>query len=200
MVDMEQMFSLLNVNAEVEDKPGAPALVASGGEVRFENVRFGYRPDREILHGVSFTIPAGKRLAIVPHGALFYLPFAALPDPDGGQPLVVNHELISLPSATTLAVLRANDGCTDTNANASDFATGTPQPRHSGSALKTCSGGSTGGGTGGGTGSDSQSVTIPQIQGNGATSPLVGKKVSTRGVVTKLLNNGSAFVRDLINQ
>lgn len=95
------------------------------------------------------------------------------------------------PSAsTTLAVLRANDGCTDTNANASDFATGTPQPRHSGSALKTCSGGSTGGGTGGGTGSDSQSVTIPQIQGNGATSPLVGKKVSTRGVVTKLLNNG----------
>ncbi|MSP02166.1 MAG: ABC transporter ATP-binding protein/permease [Acetobacteraceae bacterium] len=65
LVDMEQMFALLNVAAEVEDKPGAPALVASGGEVRFENVRFGYRPDREILHGVSFTIPAGKRLAIV---------------------------------------------------------------------------------------------------------------------------------------
>ena len=65
LVDMEQMFALLNVAAEVEDKPGAPALTASGGEVRFDDVRFGYRPDREILHGVSFAIPAGKRLAIV---------------------------------------------------------------------------------------------------------------------------------------
>ena len=65
LVDMEQMFALLNVAAEVEDKPNAPALIASGGEVRFEDVRFGYRPDREILHGVSFSIPAGKRLAIV---------------------------------------------------------------------------------------------------------------------------------------
>ena len=65
LVDMEQMFALLNVAAEVEDKPNAPALDASGGEVRFEDVRFGYRPDREILHGVSFSIPAGRRLAIV---------------------------------------------------------------------------------------------------------------------------------------
>ena len=70
MVDMEQMFTLLNVAAEVEDKPGAPALAAPPeggpcGEVRFEDVRFGYRPDREILHGVSLVIPAGKRLAVV---------------------------------------------------------------------------------------------------------------------------------------
>ncbi len=65
LVDMEQMFALLNVAAEIEDKPGAPALIASGGEVRFDNVRFGYRPDREILHGVSFTIPGGKRIAVV---------------------------------------------------------------------------------------------------------------------------------------
>ena len=65
LVDMEQMFALLDVHPEVEDKAGAPPLVASGGEVRFENVRFGYRPDREILHGISLTIPAGKRLAIV---------------------------------------------------------------------------------------------------------------------------------------
>ena len=65
LVDMEQMFALLNVSAEVEDKPGAPPLAAEGGAVRFEDVRFGYRPDREILHGVSFTIPAGRRLAIV---------------------------------------------------------------------------------------------------------------------------------------
>ena len=65
MVDMEQMFNLLDVPAEIEDKPGAPALHPAGGEVRFEDVRFGYRPDREILHGVSFVIPAGKRVAIV---------------------------------------------------------------------------------------------------------------------------------------
>jgi ATP-binding cassette subfamily B protein len=71
LVDMEQMFTLMEVEPEIVDKPGAPALVtgAAGGpegrEVRFENVHFGYRPNREILHGISFTIPAGKRVAIV---------------------------------------------------------------------------------------------------------------------------------------
>jgi ABC-type transport system involved in Fe-S cluster assembly fused permease/ATPase subunit len=65
LVDMEQMFTLMGVEAEITDKPGAPTLIAGGGEVRFENVHFGYRPNREILHGVSFTVPAGKRLAIV---------------------------------------------------------------------------------------------------------------------------------------
>jgi ATP-binding cassette, subfamily B, heavy metal transporter len=67
LVDMEQMFTLMEVEAEIVDRPGAPQLVTSptGGEVRFENVQFGYRPNREILHGVSFTIPAGRRLAIV---------------------------------------------------------------------------------------------------------------------------------------
>jgi ATP-binding cassette subfamily B protein len=67
LVDMEQMFTLLQVEAEITDKPGAPPLIteAAGAEVRFENVHFGYRPNREILHGISFTIPAGRRLAIV---------------------------------------------------------------------------------------------------------------------------------------
>ncbi len=75
LVDMEQMFALLRVEQEVRDKPGAVALTANlgagpAGEVRFENVRFGYRPDREILKGVDFVIPAGQRLAIVgPTGA-----------------------------------------------------------------------------------------------------------------------------------
>jgi ATP-binding cassette subfamily B protein len=75
LVDMEQMFALLRVEQEVRDKPGAMALTASlgdgpAGEVRFENVHFGYRPDREILKGVDFVIPAGRRLAIVgPTGA-----------------------------------------------------------------------------------------------------------------------------------
>jgi ABC-type transport system involved in Fe-S cluster assembly fused permease/ATPase subunit len=67
LVDMEQMFTLMQVEAEITDQPGARSLVAgaAGGEVRFEDVHFGYRSNREILHGVSFTIPAGNRVAIV---------------------------------------------------------------------------------------------------------------------------------------
>jgi ATP-binding cassette subfamily B protein len=70
LTDMEQMFGLLAVPAEVRDAPGAPALAKGPGEIRFEDVRFGYRPDREILKGVSFTVPPGRMLAIVgPTGA-----------------------------------------------------------------------------------------------------------------------------------
>jgi len=69
-IDMEAMFRLIDTPAEIEDSPGAPDLHAGAGEIRFEDVRFGYDPDREILHGVSFTIPAGRTLAIVgPTGA-----------------------------------------------------------------------------------------------------------------------------------
>jgi ABC-type transport system involved in Fe-S cluster assembly fused permease/ATPase subunit len=65
MIDMEKMFALLGQNREIADAPGAPPLVTRGGAVRFENVRFGYDADREILHGVSFDIPAGKTVAVV---------------------------------------------------------------------------------------------------------------------------------------
>ena len=75
LVDTEQMFRLLEVDQEVADRPGATVLatqLADGpaGEVRFEGVRFGSHPDREILKGVDFVIPAGRKLAIVgPTGA-----------------------------------------------------------------------------------------------------------------------------------
>jgi ATP-binding cassette, subfamily B, heavy metal transporter len=70
LVDMEQMFRLLAVNQEVADKPGAPELAPNGGDVVFEDVRFGYSTNREILKGVSFHVPAGRSLAIVgPTGA-----------------------------------------------------------------------------------------------------------------------------------
>ncbi len=70
LVDMEAMFTLMREDREIADAPAAPSLVATGGEVRFEDVRFGYRPDREILKGVSFTVPPGRTLAIVgPTGA-----------------------------------------------------------------------------------------------------------------------------------
>ncbi len=75
LVDMKQMFALLRVQREIADKPGAKALTAhlsegSAGEVVFDNVRFGYQANRVILKGVSFTVPAGGKLAIVgPTGA-----------------------------------------------------------------------------------------------------------------------------------
>jgi ATP-binding cassette subfamily B protein len=75
LVDMEQLFKLMSANEEVADRPGAVALAAQladgePGAVAFENVRFGYRDDHEILKGVSFSVPAGRSLAIVgPTGA-----------------------------------------------------------------------------------------------------------------------------------
>jgi ATP-binding cassette subfamily B protein len=72
---MEQMFTLLRVEQEIVDKPGAKALTAhlsegAAGEVVFENVRFGYQANRAILKGIDFRVPAGGKLAIVgPTGA-----------------------------------------------------------------------------------------------------------------------------------
>ena len=69
-IDMEAMFRLIDTPTEITDVVHAPPLHIEAGEVRFEDVRFGYNTDREILHGVSFTIPAGRTLAIVgPTGA-----------------------------------------------------------------------------------------------------------------------------------
>ncbi len=50
-----------------------------------------------------------KRLLLVTQGALQYVPFAALPEPRKSQPLVINHELVSLPSASILALLRREE-------------------------------------------------------------------------------------------
>ncbi|KIM00614.1 Lipid A export ATP-binding/permease protein MsbA [Paramagnetospirillum magnetotacticum MS-1] len=70
LTDMESMFRLLRENAEIEDAPHARPLELNGGAVRFENVVFGYNPDRGILGGVDFSVPAGHTLAIVgPSGA-----------------------------------------------------------------------------------------------------------------------------------
>jgi ATP-binding cassette subfamily B protein len=70
LIDMEAMFGLLDTPAEVVDKRAAEPLRVTRGEVRFEGVRFGYDPDREILKGLDLTIPAGTSCAIVgPSGA-----------------------------------------------------------------------------------------------------------------------------------
>ncbi|MFA6060978.1 MAG: ABC transporter ATP-binding protein/permease [Gallionella sp.] len=65
LADMEKMFSLLQEDREVADMPGARALLAGQAEVSFERVSFAYNPDRQILHDVSFTIPAGHTVAVV---------------------------------------------------------------------------------------------------------------------------------------
>ncbi len=70
LVDMDAMFRLLHQPEEVQDKPGAPDLKVTGGEIRFDNVVFAYEPARIVLKGVSFTVPAGKTVAVVgPSGA-----------------------------------------------------------------------------------------------------------------------------------
>ncbi|MBJ6370669.1 ABCB family ABC transporter ATP-binding protein/permease [Sedimentitalea arenosa] len=65
LVDMGEMFDLLEQPAEITDKPGASALKVSGGEIELDDLRFGYDPNREILKGISLTVPAGQTVAIV---------------------------------------------------------------------------------------------------------------------------------------
>ena len=70
LVDLETMFALLAEKPEVEDRPGTKPLVVREGTVRFDNVSFSYDGDRQILHDISFEVPAGKMVAIVgPSGA-----------------------------------------------------------------------------------------------------------------------------------
>ncbi|OJX51526.1 MAG: metal ABC transporter permease [Devosia sp. 66-22] len=70
LTDIEEMFKLLDQNPEIEDKPGAAPLDIKGPVIRFDDVTFHYDPDREILKGISFEVPAGKTTAIVgPTGA-----------------------------------------------------------------------------------------------------------------------------------
>src|SRR5246127_3995247 len=70
VIDIEKMFSVLSRRAEITDIPGAKPLMVTSGSVRFDDVQFAYEPDRAILKGLSFEVPAGKTVAIVgPSGA-----------------------------------------------------------------------------------------------------------------------------------
>jgi ATP-binding cassette subfamily B protein len=67
LIDMDRMFRLLAAHREIEDKPGAAELPSGPAAVEFRDVDFNYEPARRILHGVSFAIPAGRRVAVVGH-------------------------------------------------------------------------------------------------------------------------------------
>ncbi len=70
LADIEAMFGILHIDQEVQDRLDAAPLTVPNGAVRFEDVTFHYDPDRPILHGLTFEVPAGTTLAIVgPSGA-----------------------------------------------------------------------------------------------------------------------------------
>ncbi len=70
LIDMEQMFGLLDTEAEIVDAPDARPLIVADGAIRFDNVAFGYEAERIILKGVTLEVPAGTSLAVVgPSGA-----------------------------------------------------------------------------------------------------------------------------------
>ncbi|WP_375422600.1 ATP-binding cassette domain-containing protein, partial [uncultured Sphingomonas sp.] len=65
VIDMGAMFDLVDTPASIVDAPDATTLSIARGHVRFEGVRFGYEPGRDILHGLDLDVPAGSTLAVV---------------------------------------------------------------------------------------------------------------------------------------
>jgi ABC-type transport system involved in Fe-S cluster assembly fused permease/ATPase subunit len=109
IIDIEKMFGVLSRNPEVKDLPGAKPLVVSSGNVRFEDVRFSYDPDRAILKGLSFEVPAGKTVAIVgPSGGgkstISRLLFR-LYDVSGGRILIDGQNIRSVTQASLRAAI-----------------------------------------------------------------------------------------------
>ena len=108
LVDLERMFSLLDEYPDVQDLDGASSLALSKGEVSFEDVHFAYK-DRPILQGVSFTVPAGRRVAIVgPSGAgkstISRLLFRFY-DPDKGRVLIDGQDIRTVQQASVRAAI-----------------------------------------------------------------------------------------------
>jgi ATP-binding cassette subfamily B protein len=110
LIDMAEMFRLIDTDIEVKDAPGAPALAIRQPTLVFDNVVFGYEPERTILHGLSFAVPPGAQVAVVgPSGAgkstIARLVFRFY-DPWSGRILIDGQDI----RAVTQASLRAAIG------------------------------------------------------------------------------------------
>jgi ATP-binding cassette, subfamily B, heavy metal transporter len=109
IIDIEKMFVVLSQKPEVRDVAGAKPLIVTSGHVRFDNVRFSYDPERPILKGLSFEVPAGKTVAIVgPSGAgkstISRLLFR-LYDVSGGQILIDGQDIRSVTQESLRAAI-----------------------------------------------------------------------------------------------
>ena len=109
LMDMDKMFALLGANREVDDRPGAPDVPAGPAAVEFSHVNFHYEAARQILHDVSFTIPAGKRVAVVGHSGSGKSTLARLLfrfyDVSGGQILVNGIDVKELKQSSLRAAI-----------------------------------------------------------------------------------------------
>ncbi len=109
IIDMERMFELLGQDREVADRPDAQPLRVTGGEVEFRDVHFGYDTRRPILKGVSFTIPAGRTVAVVGTSGAGKSTIARLLfrfyDADGGAILIDGQDVREVTQASLRAAI-----------------------------------------------------------------------------------------------
>jgi ATP-binding cassette subfamily B protein/subfamily B ATP-binding cassette protein MsbA len=91
-----RVWEVLRTEAEVQDKPGAIALTAMRGQVQFENVTFGYAPDRPVLRGLSIDVLPGETIALVGATGAGKTTFVSLIprffDPQTGRVLIDGHD------------------------------------------------------------------------------------------------------------
>lgn len=104
MANIEKMFELLAQRPRITDAPGAGELILREGGIRFENISFGYSPQREILHKVSFAVAPGQKVAVVGasgsgKSTLVKLLFRFY-DPDAGNILVDGQDISQVTQAS----------------------------------------------------------------------------------------------------